>query len=181
MNVLLKCKTFFEKIEYFLGKRYLSIMKRLIITVISALLALVADAQPRALGVRAGLEYQASYQHTLSERGHFLEVDLGYQLISTTVNVACAYDFIVARPKWTKKGQWGVYVGPAVKAGFAGVGYCVSAGAQIGLEYTFEFPLQISIDTRPAVGVAVINRQASLYGGESSLGGVPCLSIRYRF
>ena len=176
-----KMQNFFEKIEYFSGKRYLSIMKRLIITVIFALLALVADAQPRALGVRAGLEYQASYQHTLSERGHFLEVDLGYQLISTTVNVACAYDFIVARPKWTKKGQWGVYVGPAVKAGFAGVGYCVSAGAQIGLEYTFEFPLQISIDTRPAVGVAVINRRASFYGGESSLGGVPCLSIRYRF
>ena len=156
-------------------------MKRLILIALFALFASVTGAQPRTLGVRAGLEYQASYQHTLSERGHFLEVDLGYQLISTTVNVACAYDFIVARPKWTQKGQWGVYVGPAVKAGFAGVGYCVSAGAQIGLEYTFEFPLQISIDTRPAVGVAVINRQASFYGGESSLGGVPCLSIRYRF
>ena len=176
-----KMQNFFEKIEYFLEIPYLRCMKRLILAVIFALLTMVAAAQPRALGVRAGLEYQASYQHTLSERGHFLEVDLGYQLVSTTVNVACAYDFIIARPKWTQKGQWGVYVGPAVKAGFAGVGYCVSAGAQFGLEYTFEFPLQISIDTRPAVGIAVINRRASFYGGESSLGGVPCLSVRYRF
>ena len=174
-------QNFFEKIEYFALKVYIGRMKRTILTLISLFAVLLVYAQPRSLGVRAGLEYQASYQHTLSERGHFLEVDLGYQLVSTTVNVACAYDFIIARPKWTRKGQWGVYVGPAVKAGFAGVGYCVSAGAQIGLEYTFDFPLQISIDTRPAVGVAVINRQASFYGGESSLGGIPCLSIRYRF
>ena len=156
-------------------------MKRLVLITSFVLLALVAAAQPRALGVRVGMEYQASYQHTVAERGDFLEIDMGYQLITTTVNVACAYDFMVAKPKWTQKGQWGVYVGPALKAGFAGVGYCVSVGAQIGLEYSFEFPLQISIDTRPAVGVAVINRTASLYGGESTIGAVPCLSIRYRF
>ena len=156
-------------------------MKRLILISFSLLIALVAAAQPRALGVRAGMEYQASYQHIVAERGDFLEIDMGYQLISTTVNVACAYDFMVAKPKWTQKGQWGVYVGPALKAGFAGVGYCVSVGAQIGLEYTFGFPLQISVDTRPAVGVAVINRTASFYGGESTIGAVPCLSIRYRF
>ena len=156
-------------------------MKTAILTVFLVLVTFTSWAQPRALGVRAGMEYQASYQHQMCRRGDFLEVDFGYQLISTTINVACAYDFLVARPSWSRKGQWGFYVGPALKAGFAGVGYCVSAGAQIGLEYTFDFPLQISIDTRPAVGVAVINKSASLYGGESTLGGFPCLSVRYRF
>ena len=156
-------------------------MKRGIFTLILTFLGLALYAQPRALGVRAGLEYQASYQHTMCGRGDFLEIDCGFQLVSNTANLAVAYDFMVAQPDWTNKGKWGFYVGPAVKAGVTGVGYCVSAGFQIGLEYTFEFPLQISLDTRPALGVAVINIHPSLYGGESSLGGFPCISIRYRF
>jgi hypothetical protein len=156
-------------------------MKRVVLTIFFCTLVLVMSAQPRSLGVRAGLEYQTSYQHTLCERGDFLEIDCGFQMISNTANLACAYDFMVARPQWTRKGDWGVYIGPAVKTGVTGVGYCVSAGVQVGLEYTFDFPLQISLDTRPAVGVAVINRSASLYGGESTLGGFPCLSVRYRF
>ena len=174
-------QNFFEKIEYFSEIPYLRSMKRGIFVLIFFFLGFALHAQPRALGVRAGLEYQASYQHTLCERGDFLEIDCGFQLVSNTANLAVAYDFMVAQPDWMHKGRWGVYVGPAVKAGVTGVGYCVSAGVQIGLEYTFEFPLQISLDTRPALGVAVINRHASLYGGESTLGGFPCLSVRYRF
>jgi len=181
MNVLLKCKTFLKKIECFLEMAYLRGMKKVVSIMILMLAGLAGYAQPRALGIRAGLEYQVSYQHATSERGDFLEIDCGFQMVSNTANLALAYDFILARPDWTRKGMWGVYLGPAVKAGVTGVGYCVSAGFQIGLEYTFEFPLQISIDTRPALGVAVINRAASFYGGETTLGGCPCLSVRYRF
>ena len=70
-------QNFFQKIEYFLEIPYLRCMKRLILVVIFALFTLAAAAQPRALGVRAGLEYQASYQHSVSGKGDFLEVDLG--------------------------------------------------------------------------------------------------------
>jgi len=156
-------------------------MKRVVFILILMLAGVAGYARPRALGVRAGLEYQISYQHATSERGDFLEIDCGFQMVSNLVNLALSYDFMLAQPNWTSKGTWGVYLGPAVEAGVTGVGYCVSVGVQVGMEYTFGFPLQISIDMRPALGIAVINRTPSFYGGESTLGGCPCLSLRYRF
>ncbi len=155
-------------------------MKRLVLTIFSVFVVFAASAQPKALGVRAGAEYQLSYQHETGPRSDFLEVDLGYELISNIVNLACAYDFMIVQPKWTSKGTWGVYAGPAVKFGVTGVGYYVAAGAQFGLEYTFEFPLQLSLDFRPVLGAAVINRSASLYGGGPPT-FCPGLSVRYRF
>ena len=156
-------------------------MKRTFLTLFSTLIALTAYAQPRALGVRAGLEYQVSYEHSVGERSNFVEVDLGMQLLGRGLNAAVAYNFMIVRPDWTRRGEWGFYLGPAVKVGHLWVGTYVAAGMQIGLEYNFDFPLQISIDTRPAVGAAIVNRTISLYGGESTAGGIPCISIRYRF
>ena len=155
-------------------------MKNAMFSLLFLLAVMTASAQPKALGVRMGTEIQLSNEHGVGTRGDFLEVDMGYELIRL-VNLAAAYDFMVARPEWTSKGEWGIYAGPAAKIGGAGVGYYLALGAQAGIEYTFDFPLQISLDTRPALGVAVINRHASLYGGESTLGGFPCLSVRYRF
>lgn len=156
-------------------------MKRYVFTIVLAIQTLAVLAQPRALGVRAGLEYQLSYEHALAERPDFIEAEAGYQLLGNGFNVAAAYNFMVVQLEWTARGQWGFYIGPAVKAGFFGAGCYVAAGAQIGLEYNFDFPLQLSIDTRPAVGAAIVNRSASLYGGESVIGAIPCLSVRYRF
>ena len=121
-----------------------------------------------------------SYQHDLGRNADFLEVDLGYELITNLVNIACSYDFMLAQPQWTAKGEWGVYVGPAVKAGFAGVGCYLAAGAQVGLEYTFEFPLQLSLDFRPVLGAAIVGGSASIYGGGPAT-FCPGLSVRYRF
>lgn len=116
-------------------------MKRVLVTFILVFGAWVSVAQPRALGVRVGLEYQISYQHNVGRPTDFLELDFGYQLLGNVLNAAVAYDFMIAQPKWTAKGVWGFYVGPAMKAAFFGAGTCVSAGAEVGLEYTFEFPL----------------------------------------
>ena len=162
-------------------KAYIGPMKRIVLTVLFALSALAASAQPRALGVRAGLDYQISYQHNVGRDEDFIELDFGYQLLGNGLNAAVAYDFMVARPEWTRKGSWGVYAGPAIKAAFFGAGTCVSAGAEVGLEYTFEFPLQISLDIKPGVGVAIVNRTVSLYGGESTIGAFPSISLRYLF
>ena len=162
-------------------KVYIGPMKRIVLTVLFVLSALAASAQPRALGVRAGLDYQISYQHSVGRHADFIEVDFGYQLLGNGLNAAVAYDFMVARPEWTRKGSWGVYAGPAIKAAFFGVGTCVSAGVEVGLEYTFEFPLQISLDIKPGVGVAIVNRTVSLYGGESTIGAFPSISLRYLF
>ena len=156
-------------------------MKRIVLVAIYVLSSLTVFSQPRSLGVRGGLEYQLSYQHGVEPRADFIELDFGYQLLGNGLNAAVAYDFMVAQPSWTRKGSWGVYVGPAIKAAFFGAGTCVSAGAEVGLEYTFEFPLQISLDIKPAVGVAISNRTISLYGGEATIGAFPAISLRYRF
>ena len=161
-------------------KPYLGRMKRLILIIFSILVVASASAQPKSVGARCGAEYQLSYQHDFGRNADFLEVDLGYELITNLVNIACSYDFMLAQPQWTAKGEWGVYVGPAVKAGFAGVGCYMAAGAQVGLEYTFEFPLQLSLDFRPVLGAAIVGGSASIYGGGPAT-FCPGLSVRYRF
>ena len=119
-------------------------MKKLIVLVVAALaFAAVANAQPRAIGVRAGWGAEVSYQHTLGAE-NFLELDLGWS--ANALNAAVAYDF-----KITDLGPFGFYAGPAadlwlVDEGGIGLG----AGAQVGLEYIFDsIPLQLSLDWRP--------------------------------
>ena len=153
-------------------------MRRIILLLICVFSASVAFAQPRALGVRLSTECQVSYEHHIG--AGFLEVDMGYELIGL-VNVAGAYNFMIAQPEWTSKGSWGFYAGPAAKVGGAGVGYYIALGAQAGLEYTFDFPLQVSLDVRPTIGCAFISGHPSFYAGGALFGGLPSLSVRYCF
>ena len=159
---------------------YMNIIRKVILAAIFTVSALTVSAQPRALGVRMGTEWQVSYEHGIGSKGDFLEVDIGYELIQL-VNLAAAYDFMIARPQWTSRGEWGFYAGPVAKLGCAGLGFYLALGAQVGLEYTFDFPLQISLDMRPTVGTAFVSGSVSFYGGGVVFGGLPSLSIRYRF
>jgi len=156
------------------------IMRKIILSVICVFSALAAFAQPRALGVRLSTECQVSYEHQIGDNADFLEVDMGYELIGL-VNVAGAYNFMIAQPEWTRKGSWGFYAGPAAKIGGAGVGFYLALGAQAGLEYNFEFPLQVSLDVRPTIGCAFISGTPSFYAGGAIFGGFPSLSVRYCF
>ena len=158
----------------------MNIIRKVILAAMFTVSALTASAQPRALGVRMGTEWQVSYEHGIGPKGDFLEIDMGYELIQL-VNLAASYDFMIARPQWTSKGEWGVYAGPAAKIGGAGVGYYLALGAQAGIEYTFDFPLQISLDVRPTIGCAFISGTPSFYAGGAIFGGLPSLSVRYRF
>lgn len=155
-------------------------MRKAISVSILILSVLAVSAQPRSLGVRLGTECQLSYQHQCGNNGNFLQLDLGYELINLW-NAAGSYDFMLARPGWTDRGEWGIYAGPALKVGGAGVGLYLAAGAQVGLEYAFEFPLQISIDVRPTVGVSFVSGAAGFYAGGVIFGGTPCISVRYCF
>ena len=175
-----KCqKIFFICFHFiFLPNPKQHVMRAIALSALFFLSVLAVSAQPRALGVRLGTECQLSYEHGIGT--DFVEVDFGYELINL-VNLAGAYNFMIAQPEWTKRGEWGFYAGPAVKVGGAGVGFYLALGAQAGLEYSFEFPLQISLDVRPTVGAAFVNGSASFYGGGAIFGGLPCLSVRYRF
>ncbi len=144
-------------------------MKKIIV-ILAALVsfAVVASAQPRALGVRAGYGAELSYQHTLGAE-NFLEVDAGWW--QNGLSVAAAYDFSVA-----PVGPFGFYAGPAAHMvlvnGEESSDLGLGVGAQLGLEYIFPFPLQISLDWRP-----MFNLIPSTGFGWNSI----ALGLRYAF
>ena len=157
------------------------IMKKII--VIAALMlgfAVAASAQPRAIGGRLGNGAEVSYQHSLGK--NFLEIDGGagldiYNAGHFNLGATGIYNIMIAQPQWTDQGEWGFYAGPGagVGMGFGKDSYFnVSAAGMVGLEYTFWFPLQLSVDFRQHIGVG--------FGGHgiyhpSSIG----ISARYRF
>lgn len=165
-------------------------MKKFIIAaVIVCAAAFTANAQPRAIGARLGYGLEASYQHSLDQ--NFIEANLGLFGFHS-LNVSAFYNFMIAQPAWTPRGEWGFYAGPgaAVGTGFDRY-YAASIGiaGQVGLEYTFWFPLQLSVDLRPQVGVGFgdhVNSNGKVtnawfYGDGLYYGFVPTLSVRYRF
>ena len=151
-------------------------MKKIILVAAMVLgFAVAASAQPRAIGARLGNGGEVSYQHQLG--ANFLEVDGGLGLgFDGTFNVGATgvYNFMIAQPAWTDRGEWGFYAGPGASVGL-GVGetnyLTLGVAGMVGLEYTFWFPLQISIDFRQHVGIGQGLWMPSSVG----------LGIRYKF
>ena len=87
-------------------------MKRMILIAAMMLgLAFAATAQPRAIGARMGSGFEASYQHTV-KGADFVEADLGLLFLSSALNASAVYNFMIAQPAWTDRGEWGFYAGP---------------------------------------------------------------------
>ena len=154
-------------------------MKKIILIAAMALgFVVTAAAQPRAIGIRGG---EISYQHDFGK--DFLEVDggLGFGYgTSGNLNIGATgiYNFMIAQPQWTDRGEWGFYAGPGATVGL-GMGendnfLNISAAGMVGLEYTFWFPLQLSLDFRQHLGIG--------FGGHGlyNMSSI-CLGIRYRF
>ena len=161
-------------------------MKKTIVIIVAALgFALAASAQPKAIGGRLGYGLEASYQHFIGGP-NFLEVNLGLDRWSSVdFSAAATYNFVFAQPSWTPRGYWAWYAGPGVTFGFDSdidnessktYSYFGIVG-QIGLEYEFWFPLQLSVDLRPTFGYC----NGGFYGRGFENGLIPTLSIRYRF
>lgn len=155
-------------------------MKKIFLVAVAMLgLAIAATAQPRALGARLGYGLQASYQHTL-QGVDFVEVTAGLFGV-TSFNAAATYNFMIAQPDWTDRGEWGIYAGPGAALGYGAdirtgkYSFNIAAIGQVGVEYTFWFPLQLSVDIRPSLGFSTGDEP--LYFG----GFYPCLGVRYKF
>ena len=121
-------------------------MKKIIAIAVAILcFATVASAQPKAIGIRGTYGVELSYQHN-SGPG-FWEFDAG--LFNNLLDVCAIYDFNIA-----PLGPLNFYAGPGA---FVAMwphekdGLLLNAGivGQVGLEYTFSFPLQLSLDWRP--------------------------------
>lgn len=147
--------------------------------------SVAASAQTRALGARFGAgPLEVSYQHWFGDP-NFLEVTVGLDFIGgNSFRATGTYNWMLCEPDWTDRGNWGVYAGPGFTLGSAsfknGDGtYRTSAMfgvvGQVGLEYTFWFPLQLSLDVRPVV----FGYSEGFYS--NPLGLVPTLSARYAF
>lgn len=146
-------------------------MKKIILIAAMVLgFTVAAAAQPKAAGLRFGYGVEATYQHWTGG-ANFIEANLGLESFAS-LNVAATYNWMIAQPAWTNVGTWGFYAGVGAAVGLdtklrAGV------AGQVGLEYNFEFPLQLSIDIRPQLGL--INSAVGIWGW------TPMLSARYRF
>ena len=147
-------------------------MKKTLLIVIALLgLSLAAVAQPKAIGVRGGLfgphfNGEISYEHwaTLFDNGN------GFK-------ATALYNFTFAQPEFTDRGEWGFYAGPGLAVGY-GTGNklkedgttepkarpFVGLAAQLGLEYTFWFPLQLSVDFRPSFMIPAFMNRGNWYG-----------------
>lgn len=146
-------------------------MKKIILVAAMVLgFTVAASAQPKAVGIRFAYGAELSYQHEIG--ANFLEADLGlgdFQYL----NVAATYNFMLAKPDWTDRGDWGFYAGPGVALGAGKDVLNIGIAGQVGLEYTFWFPLQLSIDIRPQLGL--------VGNGFGIWGWYPQLGARYKF
>lgn len=146
--------------------------------------ATVAQIKSHAIGLRFGGSNSAgaeiSYQHGLSKKNR-LEADLGIH--SSKYHSAFALTGIY---QWV----WPIQDGFSWYAGFGGQigswsykseykddydddgGFWLAAMGQVGIQYQFDIPLQLSLDIRPGIGL--INAYDDL---DIDLG----LGIRYTF
>ena len=150
-------------------------MKRLMMILVAAVaMAAAAAAQPRAAGVRIGWGSELSYQHTLGGE-NFLEAGVGLGSFTNSFFSATAlYNFMLVRPDFTPRGTWGVYAGPGAGVIFTREWAAGGIVGDLGIEYTFWFPLQLSLDVRPALmvgGEGIVTNSIFNFG----------LGIRYAF
>ena len=167
-------------------------MKKILFVAVLALASIMAYAQPRAIGANLGGSLGFSYQHGFGEK-NMLDV-----AVYTPIAVGKAslwglsgivtYDWIDpfgATVPWNDKGEWHWYMGVGGAGGFffgTTSGY-VGAAGHFGIEYDFWFPLQLSLDYRPVIGVGLATAEG-VTGASFNTGGLYegiTIGIRYKF
>lgn len=130
-----------------------------------------------SFGFRLGTGPQRSGEFDLSWHkalGRYrLETNLGWAQGNNWgyLNISTAFHF-----HWTIVKGLAWYVGPGVNLGwyFGDYHFGLGIGAQLGIEYNFDFPLQFSLDIFPRYNVLGATEAVGL-------GGSGALSVRYRF
>jgi len=181
------------------------------IAALSLAFAVSAAAQPKAVGARFGYNgLEASYQQYVGSP-NFLEFNLGADYIgSWGFKSAILYNFTFAEPSWTSRGDWAWYAGVGLSTGYVydlgnkhvtdvqgvkvttfdrnDMGFMFSVPVQVGVSYTFWFPLQLSLDIRPYLGIHNVtyrdgNTKFSRTGfyNNGLWGFTPTLSVHYAF
>lgn len=135
--------------------------------------AIADNALGLRLGGSNGLGTEISYQKGLSDNNR-LELDLGWsnREDSDAFRLTGIYQWL-----WNIEGGFNWYAGAGAAVGsveFEGNNdVFLTAAGNIGIEYDFDFPLLLSLDFRPEIGIA------NYYGED--LGFDLALGIRYQF
>jgi len=150
-------------------------MKKFILSLalaVSLVGALNAQSIGKAIGVRFGYGGEISYQQPLGNTNR-LELDLGFNGNGFGLNGV--YQWVWNLSSVSDGLNW--YAG--LGAGVGSYNYYLATShlnvgilGQVGLEYNFNIPLQLSLDYRP--GFYFLN---SFYGSYDGI----CLAARYRF
>lgn len=135
-------------------------MKKLLLVAIMAAAGIAAAvAQPRAIGANIGYGLDVSYQHSLGT-DNMIDLSVNIPLFNG-IGATATYDWINPfglQIPWNNKGEWnwnlGVGAGVGIY-GFRSPSFYVGAAGHVGVEYNFWFPLQLSVDWRPNLGVVV--------------------------
>ena len=125
-------------------------MKKILISLFAVLaLTTAAHAQyNHALGVRVGagsaFGAELSYQGFLTDINR-IELDLGANFGSyNAVSLAAVYQW-----HWFLAGGFGFFAGPGVQGYIVESHAGLGVGGQLGFDYQFSAPIQLSLDFRP--------------------------------
>lgn len=150
-------------------------MKKIILSLIlvaGIVTAANAQVQGKAIGARFAYGAELSYQHPLSDANR-LELDLGWNFATTSLHGIYQWVKGISAVDGL---NW--YAGPGLGVGYYSVagtgGLSVGAVGQVGVEYNFDFPLQVTVDYRP--GVYFITGGVGLAPSYTGF----CLGVRYR-
>ncbi|MCQ2344726.1 MAG: hypothetical protein MJ002_07410 [Paludibacteraceae bacterium] len=160
-------------------------MKRLFVFFVLLASMTALYAQPRAIGGRLGYGLEFSYEHTLHD-ANMLSIDAGLCGFHGA-EVAITYDWINPgghsfASVWSGRGEWNWYAGVGGAAGGHwkhSTGAFVGVAGRLGVEYNFWFPLQLSFDYRPVLGLG-ISDDAFFYR-DGFFSGAIAFGVRYRF
>jgi hypothetical protein len=172
-------KSIYFSIGLSIACKKLKMKKNILGMIIFASIAITLNAQPRAIGGRLGGDIEFSYQHQL---GHnMLDATAGFWIKHdyTTIGVAGVYDWVFPVNSWRQKGSWNWYAGPGAGFGLTfgkeiNIPVNLAIGGQIGIEYQFWFPLNLSLDYRPMINIVGFNSMGIHFYGIA-------LGVRYRF
>ena len=142
---------------------------------LSLISAVNAQKMEKAIGLRFGYGGEISYQQPLGNANR-LELDLGLNAYGFGLNGV--YQWVWDLSSLADGFNW--YAGIGASVGSFYFGSIVNSPrvlnvgilGQVGMEYNFNFPLQLSLDYRP--GFYFLNSFYPTYDGI-------CLAARYRF
>ncbi len=143
-----------------------------LVVVLSISSAVNAQVDGKAIGVRFGYGGEVSYQHPLGNANR-LELDLGVNSWGLSLNGV--YQWVWDLSDLAEGFNWYAGVGGALgihDSSYFGVGVL----GQVGIEYNFNIPLQVSVDYRP--GLYFAPKASNIF--HPGYDGV-CLAARYKF